>query len=90
MFKLLFIAALFALAVAAPEPLPKANPEPEAKPAPEAKPQFLAAAYSAPIVAAPVAYTSAYAAPIAYSGYYPSVYAAGYSAYAPYTAAVVV
>ncbi|VEN57434.1 unnamed protein product [Callosobruchus maculatus] len=89
MFKLLLVAALFALAVAAPEPLPKANPVPEAKAAPEAKPQFLAAAYSAPVVAAPVAYAG-YAAPIAYSGYYPSVYSAGYTAYSPYTAAVVV
>ncbi|CAH1971206.1 unnamed protein product [Acanthoscelides obtectus] len=87
MFKLLFVAAAFvALSTAAPEPQPKAVP------APAANPQFLAAAYAAPVVAAPaVAYTDvAYAAPLTYAGYYPSAYAAGYSAYSPYAATVVV
>nr|CAH7767857.1 unnamed protein product [Callosobruchus chinensis] len=89
MFKLLFVAALIALSIAVPEPAAKANPEPEAKATPAAKPQFLATAYTAPVVAAPVAYTAAYSAPIAYPGYYSSVYSAGYTAYSPYTAAVV-
>ncbi|KAK9731031.1 hypothetical protein QE152_g13967 [Popillia japonica] len=64
MFKAILFAALLALAVAAPEP--------KAKPG-------LVAAYTAPVVSAPYAY-SPYAAPYAYSAY------SAYPAYSAYTA----
>lgn len=73
-FQFIF-AAILAVCYAAPEPEPKA------------KPGFLAAGYSAPLVApaAPaVAYPAAYAAPAAYA-YAPYPYAA----YAPYSAPLV-
>nr|XP_023025785.1 neuropeptide-like 4 [Leptinotarsa decemlineata] len=84
MFKLFILVAIFAVAIA--------NPAPEAKADPKASPDpSLFAAYTAPVVAAPVAYTSAYSAPLAYASYVaPSVYSAGYTAYSPYAGSYVV
>ncbi|XP_072383956.1 uncharacterized protein [Diabrotica undecimpunctata] len=76
--KLRFFAICLAVAFASPVPEPKADP----------KPSLVAAAYTAPVVAAPFA---AYSYPVAYSSYVaPSVYSAGYTAYSPYTASYVV
>lgn len=70
---------------------------PESKADPKAKPGLLAAAYSAPIIAAPgvAAYSPytayPYSSPYAYSaGYVASPYAAAYPAYSPYSAPLVV
>lgn len=72
LFQIVFAAFLaFALATPAPEP--------------KAKPGYVAAAYTAPVVAAPYAY-SAYAAPYAAYSTYPAYSA--YSAY-PYSAPLV-
>ncbi|XP_028137951.1 uncharacterized protein LOC114332365 [Diabrotica virgifera virgifera] len=74
--KLTFFAICLAVAFASPVPEPKADPS------------LVAAAYTAPVVAAPFA---AYSYPVAYSSYVaPSVYSAGYTAYSPYTASYVV
>ncbi|KAK9731027.1 hypothetical protein QE152_g13963 [Popillia japonica] len=70
MFKAILFAAILAFAVATPAPEPKA------------KPGYVAAAYTAPVVAAPYAYAAPYAAYSAYPAY--SAYSA-YSAY-PYAA----
>ncbi|XP_074029809.1 uncharacterized protein [Leptinotarsa decemlineata] len=83
MFKLCIFVAIFAFAAT--------TPVPEAKADPKADPSLIAAAYTAPVVAAPVAYTSAYSAPLAYASYVaPSVYSAGYTAFSPYTGSYVV
>ncbi|XP_074029502.1 uncharacterized protein [Leptinotarsa decemlineata] len=83
MFKLCIFVAIFTFAAT--------TPVPEAKADPKADPSLIAAAYTAPVVAAPVAYTSAYSAPLAYASYVaPSVYPAGYTAYSPYTRSYVV
>ncbi|KAK9731029.1 hypothetical protein QE152_g13965 [Popillia japonica] len=73
MFKAIVFAAFLAFALATPAPEPKA------------KPGYVAAAYTAPVVAAPYAY-SAYAAPYAAYSTYPAYSA--YSAY-PYSAPLV-
>ncbi|XP_056642279.1 uncharacterized protein LOC130448790 [Diorhabda sublineata] len=79
MFPKLFIfAAIVALAFASPVAEPKADP----------KPSLIAAAYTAPVVAAPL---TTYSYPYAYASYVaPSVYSAGLTAYSPYTGSYVV
>ncbi|CAG9769883.1 unnamed protein product [Ceutorhynchus assimilis] len=79
MYKLFVFAAILAIAFA--------NPEAKADPKPEAKPGIIAAAYSAPIVAAPVTYTAAYSAPLTYAAA-PLAYSA-YPAYSAYAASYV-
>lgn len=72
--QIVFFFTILAVALCAPEP--------------KAKPGLVAAAYSAPLVAAPgLAAYSPYTAPFAYSaGYVASPYAAAYSAYPAYSA----
>ncbi|RZC36904.1 hypothetical protein BDFB_007186 [Asbolus verrucosus] len=65
-----------ALSAPAPEPVPKA------------KPGLVAAAYTAPAIAAPAAYSATYAPLVGYVA--PAVYNAGYTAYSPYTGSLVV